>query len=50
MAKRTKQAKRRTAVKELPKEKRELNEGEQKKVKGGAGNTFVLNLSKPQGN
>ena len=49
MTKQTKRAKRRTEIKELPKQIRELSKKEQKKVKGGTSNTFVLNLAKPQG-
>ncbi|HEY0077844.1 MAG TPA: hypothetical protein VGB73_04295 [Pyrinomonadaceae bacterium] len=47
MAKKTEEKKpeRRTQVKELPKEGRELSKDEQKRVKGGAGTSLVIDLS-----
>lgn len=43
--------KRRTQVKDLPKAAKELSEAEQKKVKGGAGVFFLVDIAanKPKG-
>lgn len=48
MAKNTKETtkpKRRTQVKELPKEEKQLSKEEQKKVKGGAGVFFLVDIA-----
>ena len=45
-----KEPKRRTQVKELPKDKKELSKGEQKRIKGGLPmDSISLNFNNPKG-